>query len=100
MAEEKELYVVSAQLQALSEKLEGMQRTAAGCCDLLDQKAAELESFFAGRGGAALQKHFRRETECCREEMEGLHDCAERLQKIAAEYEAAEKENRNGAEGT
>ena len=56
MAEEKELYVVSAQLQALSEKLEGMQRTAAGCCDMLDQKAAELESFFAGRGGAALQK--------------------------------------------
>ena len=48
MAEEKELYVVSAQLQALSEKLEGMQRTAAGCCDMLDQKAAELESFFAG----------------------------------------------------
>ena len=95
MAEEKELYVVSAQLQALSEKLEGMQRTAAGCCDMLDQKAAELESFFAGRGGAALQKHFRRETECCREEMEGLHDYAERLQKIAAEYEAAEKENRN-----
>lgn len=45
MAEEKELYVVSAQLQALSEKLEGMQRTAAGCCDMLDQKAAELESF-------------------------------------------------------
>lgn len=100
MAEEKKLYVVSAQLQALSEKLEGMQRTAAGCCAMLDQKAAELENFFAGRGGAALQKHFRRETECCREEMEGLHDYAERLQKIAAEYETAEKENRNGAEGT
>ena len=64
------------------------------------QIPAELESFFAGRGGVALQKHFRRETECCREEMEGLHDYAERLQKIAAEYEAAEKENRNGAEGT
>ena len=55
MAEEKELYVVSAQLQALSEKLEGMQRTAAGCCDMLDQKAAELESFFAGRRLRFLQ---------------------------------------------
>ena len=100
MAEKKELYVVSTQLQTLAEKLAGMQRTAAGCCEILERKAAEMEDFFAGRGGAALQKHFRMEAECCREKMKGLDDYAGRIQKIAAEYETAEKENRNGAEGT
>lgn len=100
MAEEKELYVVSQELQKLAEKMAGMKRTAAECCEILDGKAAEMESFFTGRGGAALQKHFRKETELCKEKMEGFNDYAERLRQIAAEYESAEKENLNGAEGT
>lgn len=100
LAEEKELYVVSTQLQAMSEKLAGMQRTAEGCCEILERKAAELEGFFKGRGGEAMQRQLLQKTGQCREKMEGLHAYAEKLQKIAAEYETAEKENRNGAEGT
>lgn len=51
MAEEKELYVVCQELLELAEKMAGMKRTAAECCEILDRKAAEM--YRQGRSGPA-----------------------------------------------